>query len=271
LKSQSTSLNLHRTIRSERLYQKRIEDQKYSIMGRKRRGPKEDDYDDSLERSFQTKRLKPESASEARESKSSPDAKVEVEKNKNNNNKSNNDASKNKDDKDNIERLREKKRLKKLRQKEKKLAAQKEQEKLETLQEKQRKQREKQRKEAKKQKERVQKVATDPNAFVKTSMGVRYADIVVGRGPVIVDRKRVVCQYVLRAEHKKGKLLDSGDSFSFHVGKGEVIKGWDIGLKGMRQGGKRHIIVPPKAGYGTKDIGGGSGAILYFEVTLLQC
>jgi FKBP-type peptidyl-prolyl cis-trans isomerase len=52
---------------------------------------------------------------------------------------------------------------------------------------------------------------------------------------------------------------------------GEVIEGWEIGMKGMKQGGIRHIIVPPKAGYGTKDIGGGAGAILYFEVTLLSC
>ena len=52
---------------------------------------------------------------------------------------------------------------------------------------------------------------------------------------------------------------------------GEVIEGWEIGLQGMKQGGIRHIIVPPKAGYGTKDIGAGVGATLYFEVTLLKC
>ena len=146
----------------------------------------------------------------------------------------NSNTNKNKDEKDNIERLREKKRLKKLRQKEKKLAAQKEEEKLEALREKRRKQDEKQIQEFKKEKERVRELTTDPDTFIKTSMGVRYADVVVGRGPVIVDRKRVVCQYVLRAEHKKGKRLDSGERFSFHVGKGEVIKGWDIGLKGMK-------------------------------------
>ena len=155
--------------------------------------------------------------------------------------------------------------------KEKKLVAQQEQEKLETLREKQRSQREKHKQERKKQKEHEQKVTTDSNNFVKTSMDVRYADIFVGRGPVLVDRKRVVCQYVLRANDKKGKLLDSGERFTFRVGKGEVIRGWEIGLKGMRQGGRRHIIVPPKAGYGNKDIGGGKGAILYFEVTLIQC
>ena len=50
-----------------------------------------------------------------------------------------------------------------------------------------------------------------------------------------------------------------------------MIEGWEIGLSGMKQGGIRHIIVPPKAGYGAKDIGGGAGATLYFEVTLLKC
>mmetsp|Transcript_1277 Transcript_1277/g.3175 ORF Transcript_1277/g.3175 Transcript_1277/m.3175 type:complete len:235 (-) Transcript_1277:13-717(-) len=234
-------------------------------MGRRRRRNQDDDYDDSLERSFLAKRSKPvKDCSEDCEGKPSPKEEAVDSSNTGNNN------SGNKDDK-NIERLREKKRLKKLRQKEKKLAAQKEQEKLEILREKQRKECLKQKQEQKKRKELEQKVTTDPNNFVKTSMGVRYYDVIVGRGPVLVDRKRVVCQYVLRANDKKGKLLDSGDSFAFRVGKGEVIKGWEIGLKGMRQGGRRHIIVPPKAGYGNKDIGGGKGATLYFEVTLLRC
>jgi FKBP-type peptidyl-prolyl cis-trans isomerase len=55
------------------------------------------------------------------------------------------------------------------------------------------------------------------------------------------------------------------------MGKGEVISGWEIGLIRMKQGGTRHIVVPPKAGYGSKDIGGGPNAILYFEVKLLHC
>ena len=55
------------------------------------------------------------------------------------------------------------------------------------------------------------------------------------------------------------------------MGKGEVIKGWEIGLLKMRQGGIRHILVDPSAGYGNQDIGGGKGADLYFEVTLIRC
>ena len=46
--------------------------------------------------------------------------------------------------------------------------------------------------------------------------------------------------------------------FSFKVGKGDVIKGWDIGVRGMRRGGTRVLLVPPKAGYGNRDIGGES-------------
>ena len=176
-----------------------------------------------------------------------------------------------KDDQDEIERLREKKRLKKQRQKEKKLAAQKEQEKQEALREKQRKLQEKRKQDRKKLKELEKQKTASLNNFVKTAMGVQYMDIVIGKGPELVDRKKCVCQYVLRAKHKTGKLLDSSDRFAFKFGKGEVIKGWEIGLRGMRQGGKRHIIVPPHAGYGNKDIGGGKGAVLYFDVTLLQC
>eukprot|EP00536_Pseudo-nitzschia_multiseries_P002878 jgi/Psemu1/295002/fgenesh1_pm.41_\ len=102
-------------------------------------------------------------------------------------------------------------------------------------------------------------------------MGVRYMDVLVGNGPLLVDRKKIVCQYILRAKSKTGKVLDSGDRFAFKFGKGEVIQGWEIGLKGMKQGGRRHIMVPPSAGYGMKDIGGGRGATLYFDVTLLKC
>ena len=238
---------------------------KYYIMGRRRRRQHDDDCDDTLERAFLAKRLKPEKDSSSRmlESNHSSDSQVNDEEDGN--------GRKNKDEIINIERLREKKRLKKLRQKEKKLAAKKEKEKLEALREKQRNERVKQKQQRKEQNEKEQRITSNSSCFVDTSMGVRYADIMVGKGPRLVDRKRVVCKYVLRAHNKKGKLLDSGERFTFRVGKGEVIRGWEIGLRGMRQGGLRHIIVPPKAGYGNKDIGGGKGAILYFEVTLLQC
>ena len=100
-------------------------------------------------------------------------------------------------------------------------------------------------------------------------MGVQYQDILVGKGPVVQDRKKVRVSYVLRVGNKRGKILDSSDDFAFRLGRGEVIKGWDIGVQGMLQGGTRYLIVPPEAGYGRDNIGGGSGAILFFEVTVL--
>jgi len=236
-------------------------------MGRRGKRRQQDDYDDSLERAFSTKRSKPENDSPRDDTPSKQEGKEENA----TGSRDKNVGDANVNEKDNIERLREKKRLKKLRQKEKKLEAQKKAERIRILQEKQRKEREKQKQKQKKLKELEKKVSNDTNTFVQTSMGVRYIDVVIGTGPVIVNRKRIVCQYVLRAKNKNGKVLDSGDRFAFKFGKGEVIQGWEIGLKGMKQGGRRHIIVPPNAGYGMKDIGGGRGATLYFEVTLLQC
>mmetsp|Transcript_32610 Transcript_32610/g.49142 ORF Transcript_32610/g.49142 Transcript_32610/m.49142 type:complete len:105 (+) Transcript_32610:468-782(+) len=101
--------------------------------------------------------------------------------------------------------------------------------------------------------------------------GVKYLDILVGKGPQVRDRKKVRVKYTLRSKTKVGKVLDSSENFGFRLGKGEVIQGWDIGLEGMRQGGLRHLIIPPEAGYGRKDIGAGPGADLYFEVALLSC
>lgn len=68
-----------------------------------------------------------------------------------------------------------------------------------------------------------------------------------------------------------GTVFDSADSFEFQLGAGEVIKGWDTGVLGMRRGEQRRLIVPPKMGYGKR----GSppeippDATLVFDVTLL--
>lgn len=182
-----------------------------------------------------------------------------------------NTTSRKTNDADNIERLREKKRLKKQRQKGKREAARKEEAKA---REDSLKLEEENSQFQIKEKERkmLEKRAPSVDQFVPTHHeGVKYCDVMVGKGPVIQDRKKVTCKYVLRAKHKKGKIIDSGSNFSFQMGKGEVIKGWEIGLLKMREGGIRHILVASSAGYGNQDIGAGKGSDLYFEVTLLQC
>lgn len=101
-------------------------------------------------------------------------------------------------------------------------------------------------------------------------LGVKYVDVVEGKGPQAQNRNLVTVKYKLAAG-KFGATIDSSSKFNFRLGNGEVIQGWDIGVVGMRVGGRRKLIVPPKAGYGGQDIGAGPGATLFFDITLLAC
>ena len=100
---------------------------------------------------------------------------------------------------------------------------------------------------------------------------VQYRDEVVGTGPHPVPGKKVVVAYEGRLG-VSGKLFDSSDRFAFRLGVGEVIRGWDLGVEGMRVGGKRHLVLHPKVAYGGRgappDIP--PHATLTFAVTLLS-
>ncbi|MCZ4340448.1 FKBP-type peptidyl-prolyl cis-trans isomerase [Sphingomonadaceae bacterium G21617-S1] len=105
--------------------------------------------------------------------------------------------------------------------------------------------------------------------------GVQIEDIEPGTGAVAQPGQVVTVHYTgwLYVNDERGKSFDSshgGAPFTFRLGAGEVIRGWDEGVAGMKVGGVRTLIIPPEAGYGAE----GDGTIppnswLLFEVELL--
>jgi len=107
---------------------------------------------------------------------------------------------------------------------------------------------------------------------VKTASGLQYWDIQVGTGDVAKRGSRVKVHYT--GWLTNGKKFDSsvgGAPFPFTIGKGEVIKGWDEGVTGMKVGGKRQLRIPPELAYGQQGYPGAipPNATLIFDVELL--
>jgi peptidylprolyl isomerase len=113
---------------------------------------------------------------------------------------------------------------------------------------------------------------------VTTPSGLRIIDVKPGTGPVPQAGQTVTVNYTgwLYVDGKKGKKFDSsldrGEPFSFTLGEGQVIKGWDEGVATMHVGGKRTLIIPPDLGYGESGAGGviPPGATLIFDIDLLS-
>merc|ERR1712227_1168361 len=82
--------------------------------------------------------------------------------------------------------------------------------------------------------------------------GIQVEDIKEGSGPECKAGSSVGMYYEgrLKTNNKKFDGLKAGDPFKFKLGKGEVIKGWDLGILGMKVGGKRRLTIPPKLAYG---------------------
>jgi peptidylprolyl isomerase len=107
--------------------------------------------------------------------------------------------------------------------------------------------------------------------------GVKYTDEVVGTGPQPTAGQTVTVHYTgwLDDNGKPGRKFDSsrdrGQPFSFTIGAGQVIAGWDQGVATMHVGGKRTLIIPPESGYGSRGAGGviPPNATLIFDVELL--
>ena len=102
-------------------------------------------------------------------------------------------------------------------------------------------------------------------------------DLVVGQGDAASSGQRVTVHYTgwLDNSGNKGAKFDSSrdrnEPFAFSLGRGQVIKGWDQGVQGMKVGGTRKLTIPPEFGYGSRGAGGviPPNATLLFEVELL--
>jgi FKBP-type peptidyl-prolyl cis-trans isomerase len=110
-------------------------------------------------------------------------------------------------------------------------------------------------------------------AAIKTASGLEYWDIKAGTGAVAEKGHKVTVHYTgwLTNGKKFDSSVDSGRPFEFTLGAGQVIKGWDEGVAGMKIGGKRQLRILPQLAYGERGYPGAipPSATLIFDVELL--
>lgn len=121
--------------------------------------------------------------------------------------------------------------------------------------------------------ELMESIDVNPDDLETTSSGLQRADVEVGTGTEATPGRTVVVHYTGRLVN--GDTFDSSrrrnEPFTFTLGAGEVIRGWDEGVAGMRVGGKRALVIPPALGYGNRPVGPiPAGSTLVFDVELLD-
>ncbi|MFN3983916.1 MAG: FKBP-type peptidyl-prolyl cis-trans isomerase [Rhodocyclaceae bacterium] len=109
---------------------------------------------------------------------------------------------------------------------------------------------------------------------VTTASGLIIEDLEQGSGALAEQGKMVSVHYTgwLTDGAKFDSSKDRNDPFQFPLGAGHVIRGWDEGVQGMQEGGRRKLTIPPELGYGARGAGGviPPNATLVFEVELLK-
>ncbi|MEK7464158.1 MAG: FKBP-type peptidyl-prolyl cis-trans isomerase [Patescibacteria group bacterium] len=120
----------------------------------------------------------------------------------------------------------------------------------------------------------VKKTMENTNQEKVLPGGLKVTDNSFGSGEEAMNGDVVTVNYLgtLANGTKFDSSYDRGQAFSFKLGTSQVIKGWDLGLVGMKVGGKRTLTIPPEMGYGSTGAGGviPPNATLIFEVELLE-
>ncbi len=117
-------------------------------------------------------------------------------------------------------------------------------------------------------------LGVDTTKMTKMPSGLRYQDVTQGQGTEAVAGRAVTVHYTgwLPDGKKFDSSRDHGQPFTFSLGAGQVIAGWDQGVEGMRVGGRRKLVIPPDLAYGAAgappDIP--PGATLVFDVEVLE-
>jgi len=118
-------------------------------------------------------------------------------------------------------------------------------------------------------------MSASPSAMQTLDGGLMTGDVRVGTGKEVKAGDTIIANYngALENGQKFDSSYDRGQPLEFQIGAGKVIKGWDLGVVGMKEGGKRRLIIPSDLGYGAA--GAGNGAIppnstLIFDVEVLK-
>ncbi len=117
-------------------------------------------------------------------------------------------------------------------------------------------------------------IAMTDSDYVTTPSGLKYKELVEGTGASPTKGQNVTVHYTgtLTDGTKFDSSRDRGQTFSFPIGAGRVIKGWDEGVATMKMGGRRELVIPPELGYGARGAGGviPPNATLVFDVELIS-
>jgi FKBP-type peptidyl-prolyl cis-trans isomerase FkpA len=118
----------------------------------------------------------------------------------------------------------------------------------------------------------AEELQVDTDAMTTTPSGLRYEDLAAGSGPAAAPGNEVSVHYTgwLTDGTEFDSSVRRNEPFTFQLGRGQVIAGWDEGVAGMRVGGRRKLVIPPALGYGPARNGPIPGnATLVFDVELL--